>query len=260
MNHMSKAFISKVDRSIIPTCRIMGVSLAAIDMSWLIDFTKKYIKELSGDYVCVANVHTTVMSYEDPAYCAVQNGGIMAIPDGGPLSSVGRKRGFSKMQRTTGPDYLKEILKISEKEGYRHYFYGSTEETLEKLRTVLEKEYPGVWIAGMYSPPFRALSKEEDEKIIEMINEAHADFVWVGLGAPKQERWMAEHQGKVQGLMVGVGAAFDYLAGNIQRAPMWMQKANLEWLYRLLQEPKRLFKRYFYTNTRFIWNAVIRGK
>lgn len=260
MNHMNKAFISKVDRSIIPTCRIMGVSLAAIDMSWLIDFTKKYIKELSGDYVCVANVHTTVMSYEDPAYCAVQNGGIMAIPDGGPLSSVGRKRGFSKMQRTTGPDYLKEILKISAKEGYRHYFYGSTEETLEKLRTVLEKEYPGVQIAGMYSPPFRALSKEEDEKVIEMINEAHADFVWVGLGAPKQERWMAEHQGKIQGLMVGVGAAFDYEAGNIKRAPMRMQKANLEWLYRLLQEPKRLFKRYFYTNTRFIWNAVIRGK
>lgn len=260
MNHMNKAFISKVDRSLIPTCRIMGVSLAAIDMSWLIDFTKKYIKELSGDYVCVANVHTTVMSYEDPAYCAVQNGGIMAIPDGGPLSSVGRKRGFSKMQRTTGPDYLKEILKISAKEGYRHYFYGSTEETLEKLRTVLKKEYPGVQIAGMYSPPFRALSKEEDEKVIEMINEAHADFVWVGLGAPKQERWMAEHQGKIQGLMVGVGAAFDYEAGNIKRAPMRMQKANLEWLYRLLQEPKRLFKRYFYTNTRFIWNAVIRGK
>lgn len=260
MNHMNKAFISKVDRSLIPTCRIMGVSLAAIDMSWLIDFTKKYIKELSGDYVCVANVHTTVMSYEDPAYCAVQNGGIMAIPDGGPLSSVGRKRGFSKMQRTTGPDYLKEILKISAKEGYRHYFYGSTEETLEKLRTVLKKEYPGVQIAGMCSPPFRALSKEEDEKVIEMINEAHADFVWVGLGAPKQERWMAEHQGKIQGLMVGVGAAFDYEAGNIKRAPMRMQKANLEWLYRLLQEPKRLFKRYFYTNTRFIWNAVIRGK
>lgn len=260
MNHMNKAFVSRVDKSLIPTCRIMGVSLAAINMSWLIDFTKKYIKELSGDYLCVANVHTTVMSYEDPAYCAVQNGGIMAIPDGGPLSSVGRKRGFSKMERTTGPDYLKEILKISEKEGYRHYFYGSTEETLEKLRKVLEKDYPGVQIAGMYSPPFRVLSEEEDQQIIERINETHADFVWVGLGAPKQERWMADHQGKIKGLMVGVGAAFDYQAGNIQRAPMWMQKANLEWLYRLLQEPKRLFQRYFYTNTRFIWNAVIRGK
>lgn len=260
MNHMNKAFISKVDKSLIPTCRIMGVSLAAINMTWLIDFTKKYIKELSGDYLCVANVHTTVMSYEDPAYCAVQNGGIMAIPDGGPLSSVGRKRGFSEMERTTGPDYLREMLAISAEEGYRHYFYGSTEETLEKLRIVLEKEYPGVQVAGMYSPPFRQLSEEEDREVIRKIKESQPDFLWVGLGAPKQERWMAEHQGRVQGLMVGVGAAFDYLAGNIQRAPMWMQKANLEWLYRLLQEPKRLFKRYFYTNTKFIWNAVIRGK
>lgn len=260
MNNMNETFVSRVDKALIPTCNIMGVNLAAINMPWLIDFTKKYIKELSGDYLCVSNVHTTVMSYDDKAYCAVQNGGIMAIPDGGPLSSVGRKRGFSEMERTTGPDYLKEVLKISAEEGYRHYFYGSTEETLEKLRKVLEEEYPGVQVAGMYSPPFRALSKEEDEEIIRMINESKADFVWIGLGAPKQERWMAEHQGKVEGFMVGVGAAFDYLAGNISRSPMWMQKANLEWLYRLLQEPKRLFKRYFYTNTKFIWNAMIRGK
>ena len=152
------------------------------------------------------------------------------------------------------------MLKISAEEGYRHYFYGSTEETLEKLAKTLEELYPGVQVAGMYSPPFRALSKEEDEEIVKRINDSHADFVWIGLGAPKQERWMAEHQGKIKGFMVGVGAAFDYLVGNIKRAPMWMQKANLEWLYRLLQEPKRLFKRYFYTNTRFIWNAVIKGK
>ena len=247
-------------KTLIPTCNIMGVNIAAINMEWLIDFTNKYVKELSGEYMCVSNVHTTVMSYDDASYCAVQNGGIMAIPDGGPLSSVGRKRGFSGMERTTGPDYLKEVLKISAEEGYRHYFYGSTEETLENLRNILEKDYPGVVVAGMYSPPFRAISEEEDKAIINEINECNADFVWVGLGAPKQEKWMADHKGQIQGFMVGVGAAFDYLAGNIDRAPMWMQKANLEWLYRLLQEPKRLFKRYFYTNTKFIWNAVIRGK
>ena len=260
MNNMNETFVSRVDKTLIPTCNIMGVNLAAINMPWLIDFTKKYIKELSGDYLCVSNVHTTVMSYDDKAYCAVQNGGIMAIPDGGPLSSVGRKRGFSEMERTTGPDYLKEVLKISAEEGYRHFFYGSTEETLEKLRQTLKKDYPGVQVAGMYSPPFRALSAEEDQKIIQMINDADADFVWIGLGAPKQEKWMAAHKRKIKGFMVGVRAAIDYLAGNIDRAPMWMQKANLEWLYRLLQEPKRLFKRYFYTNTKFIWNAVIRGK
>ena len=247
-------------KTLIPICNIMGVNIAAINMSWLLDFTKKYIKELSGEYLCVSNVHTTVMSYDDLSYCADQNGAVMAIPDGGPLSSVGRKRGFSQMERTTGPDYLKEILRISAEEGYRHFFYGSTEETLEKLKVHLAKEYPGVQIAGMYSPPFRALSLEEDNEMIAMINASNADFVWVGLGAPKQERWMAEHKGTINGLMVGVGAAFDYLAGNIERAPMWMQKANLEWLYRLLQEPQRLFKRYFYTNTKFIWNAVIRGK
>ena len=249
-----------MEKVLIPTCNIMGVNIAAINMEWLIDFTKKYVTELSGDYLCVSNVHTTVMSYDDASYCAVQNGGIMAIPDGGPLSSVGRRRGFSEMERTTGPDYLKEILKISAEEGYRHYFYGSTEETLEKLRAILKKDYPGVQIAGMYSPPFRTLSDKEDEETIKMINDADADFVWIGLGAPKQEKWMADHKGKVKGFMVGVGAAFDFLAGNIERAPMWMQKANLEWLYRLLQEPKRLFRRYFYTNTKFIWNAMIRGK
>lgn len=247
-------------KSLVPTCNIMGVELAAINMPWLIEFTKKYIKELSGEYICVSNVHTTVMSYDDKEYCAVQNGGIMAIPDGGPLSSVGRKRGFPDMQRTTGPDYMKEILKISAAEGYRHYFYGSTEKTLNKLSKILEKRYPNVQVAGMYSPPFRPLTKEEDEDVIRRINESHADFVWIGLGAPKQECWMSDHKGKIKGLMVGVGAAFDYEAGNINRAPMWMQKANLEWLYRLLQEPKRLFKRYFYTNTKFVWNTVVLKK
>ena len=124
----------------------------------------------------------------------------------------------------------------------------------------MKNRYPGVQIAGMYSPPFRPMTSEEDQEVIQMINESHVDFVWVGLGAPKQEYWMAEHKGKIKGFMVGVGAAFDYEAGNLERAPRWMQKANLEWLYRLLQEPKRLFKRYFYTNTKFVWNAIVRGK
>lgn len=257
---MEDNFVSKVDKLQIPTCNIMGVNLAAIDMEWLVDFTKRYIKELSGDYLCVSNVHTTVLSYDDKDYCAVQNGGIMAIPDGGPLSSVGRKRGFSGMQRTTGPDYMREILSVSAEEGYRHFFYGSTEETLGKLKQAIELHYPGITIAGMYSPPFRPLTEEEDKEVIRMINESDADFVWIGLGAPKQELWMAAHQGKIKGLMVGVGAAFDYEAGNLERAPMRMQKMNLEWLFRLFQEPKRLFKRYLYTNTKFIWKAVICGK
>ena len=259
MNESSK-FYRKIDKGQIPTCNIMGVNIAAINMEWLLDFTEKNIKELSGDYLCVSNVHTTVTSYDDPDYCAVQNGGIMAIPDGGPLSTVGRKRGFQNMERTTGPSYMGEILKLSAEKGYRHYFYGSTEETLEKLYQKLTASYPSIQIAGMYSPPFRPTTPEEDAAVVKRINETKPDFVWVGLGAPKQEKWMAAHQGVVEGFMVGVGAGFDYFAGNIERAPEWMQKCNLEWFYRLMQDPKRLFKRYLVTNTKFIWNAVIRGK
>ena len=221
----------KVDKRLIPTCNIMGVNIAAINMEWLIDYLEKNISEIKGDYICVSNVHTTVTSFEDADYCAIQNGGLMAIPD-----------------------------EVSAKKGYRHYFYGSKEETLELLYQKLTNNYPGIQIAGMYSPPFRPLTEEEDRVIVERINETKPDFVWVGLGAPKQEKWMVAHQGKIDGLMLGVGAGFDYYAENIKRAPMWMQKHNLEWVYRLVQDPKRLFKRYWSTNTKFIWNAMIRGK
>ena len=255
-----KKYAHKVDKSQIPTCNIMGVNIAAINMEWLLDFTDKYIKDLSGDYMCVSNVHTTVTSFEHNSYCGIQNGGIMTIPDGGPLSTLGQMRGFKSMKRTTGPSYMGEIFKISVQKGYRHYFYGSTEETLEKLHHTLEYDYPGIQISGMYSPPFRSLTEKENQEVIQCINETHPDFVWIGLGAPKQEHWMAEHQGKIQGFMIGVGAGFDYFAGNISRAPQWMQKRNLEWLYRLIQEPNRLFIRYWHTNTSFIWNAIVRGK
>ena len=257
---MKQNFCHKVDQKIIPVCSILGVDIAAIDMDWLLAFTKAHVKELSGDYICVSNVHTTVTAWKDEAYRAVQNGGILAIPDGGPLSSTGRKRGFAKMRRVTGPDYMLKTIALGLPQGWRHYFYGSTPETLEKMEKALREEYPDIRIAGMYSPPFRALSAEEEGAIVEKINEAAADFVWVGLGAPKQEIWMHDHQGRVQGLMVGVGAAFDYTAGNISRAPQWMQKHNLEWLYRLMQDPKRLFKRYFVTNTTYIFEANLRGK
>lgn len=249
-----------VDKAQIPTCNILGVNIAAINMEWLVEYLDKNLLDIKGDYICVSNVHTTVTSYEDASYCAVQNGGLMAIPDGGPLSTVGRRRGCKNMARTTGPSLMGEIFKISAKKGYRHYFYGSKQETLELLEKKLKENYPGIKIAGMYSPPFRPLTEEEDKAVIERINEANPDFVWIGLGAPKQEKWMAAHQGKIDGLMLGVGAGFDYYAENIKRAPMWMQKHNLEWVYRLAQDPKRLFKRYWSTNTKFIWNAMIRGK
>ena len=250
-------YIRKVNKSNIPTCNIMGVNIAAINMEWLKQYLKENLQDLKGDYICVSNVHTTVTSYEDENYRNIQNNALMAIPDGGPLSSIGRKRGFSSIDRTAGPSLMEEIFKDK---GYTHYFYGSTDETLVSLEKKLKEKYPNIKIVGMYSPPFRKLTEEEDEKVIEIINNCNPDFVWIGLGAPKQEIWMAEHQGKINGLMIGVGAGFDYFAGNIKRAPLCMQKSNLEWLYRLIQDPKRLFKRYFVTNTKFIWHAVIKGE
>ena len=250
----------KVDKSLIPTCNIMGVNIAAINMEWLVNYLEKNIMEIKGDYICVSNVHTTVTSYEDAAYCAIQNNGLMAIPDGGPLSTVGRKRGYENMERTTGPSLMREIFEISTKKGYRHYFYGSTKETLNILEDKLMECYPGLQIVGIYSPPFRSMTIEEDKEVVDKINNTNPDFVWIGLGAPKQEKWMAAHQGMIEGLMIGVGAGFDYYAENIKRAPKWMQENNLEWLYRLMQDPKRLFKRYLHTNSKFIWNAVVKGK
>lgn len=255
----NRKYNRKMDKSKIPVCNILGVNIAAINMEWTLDYLKNHVKDLSGDYICVSNVHTTVTSFENEEYRKIQNGGIMAIPDGGPLSSVGRKRGYHKMSRVTGPSLMGEIFNLSVENGYRHYFYGSTEETLEKLYSKLEEKYTGIQIAGMYSPPFRPITEEEDEMIVKMINDTNPDFVWIGLGAPKQEKWMAMHLGEVKGLMLGVGAGFDYYADNIKRAPEWMQRINMEWLYRLIQDPKRLFSRYMKTNSKFMW-LIARGK
>ncbi len=242
----------------VPTCPILGVRIAAIDMKAALAYIQEHLRELSGNYICISNVHTTVTSYEDAEYRKIQNGGALALPDGKPLSVLCRKRGFAGADRVTGPDLMREIFDRSEKCGYRHYFYGSTPETLKVLEQKLKEQWR-LNIVGLESPPFRALTPEEDAQAVERINASGADFVWIGLGAPKQERWMAAHQGRVQGLMIGVGAGFDYFAGNIKRAPMWMQKLSLEWLYRLLQDPKRLFKRYLVTNTKFLW-LTARGK
>lgn len=249
-----------MDKNNIRMCRILGVNVASVNMKTLLEFITNNINKIKGQYICVSNVHTTVMAYDNKDYLNVQNSSLLSIPDGGPLSSVGRKRGFIEMQRTTGPDLLDEILKISVEKKFRHYFYGSTEDTLNIMQSKIKEKYGDVYIVGMYSPPFRKLTYEEDAQIIKDINNVNPDFVWVGLGAPKQENWMYEHKDKIKALMVGVGAAFDYMAGNISRAPKWMQKLNLEWLYRLIQDPIRLFSRYLYTNTKFIINAEILGK
>lgn len=236
-------------------CNVLGTRIAAINMDTVVKFIKKNLRELNGKYICISNVHTTVMSYEDVSYRKIQNEAVLALPDGKPLSVVCKKRGFPDAERVTGPDLMGEIFKCSREQGYTHYFYGSTPETLERLKERLEADYQ-LPIAGMYAPSFRELTEEEDRQAVEQINQAQPDFIWVGLGAPKQERWMYAHRDRVHGLMIGVGAGFDYFAGNIKRAPQWMQKCSLEWLYRLLQDPRRLFKRYLVTNTKFLYLMV----
>ena len=222
------------------------------NMSDTIKYIGGHLDDLRGKYICVSNVHTTVMSYENEEYRKIQNGAAMALPDGAPLSSYSRRKGYKQAQRVTGPDLMLELFAISKEKGYRHYFYGATEETLQSMKEVLERDYPGIQIAGMYAPPFRALTPQEDAQIVAKINESRPDFIWIGVGAPKQEEWMYQHMGQLQGVLIGVGAGFDYLAGYIKRAPRWMQRMSLEWLYRLLQDPKRLWRRYFTSNVKFI--------
>ena len=233
-------------------CEILKTNINVTNMSDTIKYIAGHLDDLRGKYICVSNVHTTVMSYENEEYRKIQNGAAMALPDGAPLSSYSRRKGYKQAQRVTGPDLMLELFAISKEKGYRHYFYGATEETLQSMKEVLERDYPGIQIAGMYAPPFRVLTPQEDAQIVAKINESRPDFIWIGLGAPKQEEWMHQHMGQLQGVLIGVGAGFDYLAGYIKRAPRWMQRMSLEWLYRLLQDPKRLWRRYFTSNVKFI--------
>lgn len=219
-------------------------------MAETVAYIEEHIDELRGKYICVSNVHTTVTGYEEADYRNIQNTAAFALPDGKPLSLYSKKHGFPEAERVTGPDLMGELF--ARDNGLRHYFYGGKEETIQVLSEKLPREYPSLRIAGMVSPPFRPLTEEEDERELQKMNDAKADIIWIGLGAPKQERYMYEHRGKVNGVMIGVGAGFDYYAGTIKRAPMWMQKLSLEWLYRLMQDPKRLFRRYFATNFKFL--------
>lgn len=240
-------------------CNILGINVAVTNMKETVNYIEENLDKLKGKYICITNVHTTVMAYEDEKYKNIQNNAALILPDGNPLSSLSRRRGFKEAKRVTGPDLMHEIFKISEEMGYKHYFYGSTEETLKLLNTKLLEKYPKLNILGMYSPPFKSNVELENEEKLNEINKLNADFIWIGLGAPKQEKWMSLHENKVNGLMIGVGAGFDYFADKIKRAPKWMQKYSLEWLYRLIQEPRRLFMRYFITNSKFIYlNAISR--
>ncbi len=236
-------------------CTILKTNINVTNMEDTISYITEHLEELKGNYICVSNVHTTVMAFRDEKYRRVQNRAAMALPDGQPLSIVSRRRGYRQAQRVPGPDLMPAILDLSQEKGYTHYFYGSTEQTLAKLEKVLLARYPKLRIAGMYAPPFRKLTQAEDEEAVRRINDSGADFIWVALGAPKQEKWMYGHRHKVNGVMIGVGAAFDFLAGTTKRAPMWMQKLCMEWVFRIMQDPGRMLPRYLNTNFAFVYNV-----
>ena len=211
----------------------------------------RHIKELSGKYICFSNVHTSVMARESKEYRKVLNGAAFVFPDGNPIVTRQQSRGFVGAERVAGPDFMDHMFRDTKDGKITHYFYGASQTTLDALKEKLEKKYPGIVIKGMYSPPFRDLTDEEKEADIKRINDAEADIVWIGLGAPKQENWMASHKDKIHGVMMGVGAGFDFHAGTIKRAPIWVQKIGFEWLYRLFQDPGRLIKRYAITNVKY---------
>ncbi len=238
---------------------ILGTKINVTNMDKTVRYIEEHLEELKGHYICVSNVHTTVTAYRDLQYRAVQNGAVMNIPDGKPLSIVQHMGGEKEAGRVPGPDLMPELFRLSEEKGYRNYFYGSTQETLDALKKKLSERYPKMNIVGMYSPPFRPMTEEEDRKAVERINAAKPDFIWVGLGAPKQERWMAEHDGRVCGVMLGVGAGFDFHAGTVKRAPKWVQEICMEWLYRIGQDPKRLLVRYLDTNFSFVFDLIKEG-
>ena len=242
------------------TCDVFGVNVAISNMNQAVQDIKGNIKFLQGRYICFTNVHTIVTAHENPKYAMVQNEAYRAFPDGKPVSLYMNKKisGSSLASQVAGPDFMHQMWKATEGTGLGHYFYGSSPETISKLRHILERDYPGLKIVGMESPPFRQLSSKEDKEAVKRINDSGADFVWIGLGAPKQEIWMWKHRNKVNALMLGVGAGFDFHAGTVKRAPKIMQKLYLEWLYRLLQDPKRLWKRYLKTNLKFLWWSLRR--
>lgn len=238
------------------TSRILGVNIAVTNMQDTISLIMSHINELQGEFICLSNVHTTVMAQKEEEYRKIQNSAFLALPDGSPLALIQRLRGHKEAEQVAGPDLMPEIWKATEGTSISHYFYGSTQQTIDALRKNIQKKYPGLNIAGMESPPFRPLTKEEDEEAVRRINDSGAGIVWVGLGAPKQEQWMYEHEGRIHALMLGVGAGFDFHAGTVKRAPGWMRRHYLEWLYRLVQDPERLWKRYLVTNGKFMLLSV----
>lgn len=232
---------------------LLGVNVSAVNLKKACEVIDGFIQGDHKAYVCVAPVSTIISCQEDEAYRRVVNQADMVTPDGMPVVWCGKSSGYPQVERTYGPDLMLMVCGQGRIKGYRHFFYGGTEGVLKKLEECLRNKFPGIAIAGRYAPPFRALTAQEEKDVVEQVNRSQADIVWVGLGSPKQDFWMQQIRGKLNAsVLIGVGAAFDFISGVKPQAPRWMQQAGLEWLFRLCSEPRRLWKRYLIGNTKFV--------
>lgn len=238
---------------------VLGVGVSAINPSMALAEIERWVDEGERQYVCVTGVHGVMESQRDPELLRIHNDSGLTTPDGMPMVWSGRRAGAGWMERVYGPDLMLAVCERGVDRGWTHFFYGGAEGVPELLAEKLTARFPGLEVVGTYSPPFRPLTEEEEAEVASLIEAAAPTFVWVGLSTPKQERWMAAFRSRLSApAILGVGAAFDMHAGRLPQAPRWMQRSGLEWLYRLIKEPRRLWRRYFRNNPAFMLGIVRR--
>ncbi|MGH8952481.1 MAG: WecB/TagA/CpsF family glycosyltransferase [Acidimicrobiia bacterium] len=236
-----------------PRVDVLGVGISAINMDMAIEAVVGWVESDDRQYVCVTGVHGVMESQRDQELIAIHNRAGLTTPDGMPMVWAGRAAGANWMERVYGPDMMLAVLAEAQARDWSSFFYGGAPGVPEELAERLGRRFPGLQVAGAHSPPFRPLTPHEVEETAALINESGASLVWIGMSTPKQERWMAELRPLLHApVLFGVGAAFDFHAGRITQAPPWMQRSGLEWLYRLMKEPRRLWKRYLTNNPTFV--------
>lgn len=234
------------------TFNVLGIPIAVIDLNRAARLIAQWKDDPRGRAVGVREVASVMAMRRDPALIEIAQRTAMNVPDGMPLVWIGQWRGLP-VSRTCGPDLMEMVLRQSPKTGLKHFFYGGKEGVADTLADRFRAKIPNLQIVGTYCPPFRALTDEEDAALVQMIRSSGADVVWVGISSPKQDVWMDAHINRLPLTMIGVGAAFDYHAGVVKRAPKWMQGSGLEWLHRLITEPRRLWYRYLVLAPKFVF-------
>ena len=232
---------------------ILKMQVCLTDVQSVLQQIQHWCNDNIGRYICVSNVHMCMETFDSDKFCKVVNHADLVVPDGKPLVLGQKFLGYKNAQQVRGQDLTMELCKLAAEKKLNVGFYGGMPETLAVMKERLKEQFPGLTIAYDFSPPFRPLTSAEVKDIVKAINASGVQILFVGIGCPKQERWMAEHKEKLHCVMLGVGAAFDFIAGNKKHASRWMQAIGMEWLFRLLSEPQRLWKRYLKQNPRFIW-------